>query len=283
MIVDIVTHLMHMKDCILGQSTDLARIITEEQNSRYPELKRVELDLYPLRVELVELYGACLGMTEEQRVFVLKDWGERAGTHTSRMQQITIDMMLREVPHYRNTIGSVIKYEAQKLNLSASELYDVIDVLDRSINDIVYFFSVPFVRHDQEQLAFSQQMVVELSVPVVSINDDIAVLPLIGSMNAERSRVLQERALTEASRLQIKHLIIDLSGVQTIDTFVAQQLFSLLDALSLIGVKGTVSGISPIIAQTLVHLGLDFGKVGSYSSLKRALSVIQSNEYEVPF
>ena len=275
--MDIVTHLMHMKDCILGQSTDLARIITEEQNARYPELKRVELDLYPLRVELVELYGACLGMTEEQRVFVLKEWGERAGTHTSRMQQITIDMMLREVPHYRNTIGSVIKYEAQKLNLSANELYDVIDVLDRSINDIVYFFSVPFVRHDQEQLAFSQQMVVELSVPVVSINDDIAVLPLIGSMNAERSRVLQERALTEASRLQIKHLIIDLSGVQTIDTFVAQQLFSLLDALSLLGVKGTVSGISPIIAQTLVQLGLDFGKVGSYSSLKRALSVIQSN------
>lgn len=277
MIVDIDTHLMHMKDCILGQSTDLARIITEEQNARYPELKRVELDLFPLRIELVELYGACLGMTEEQRVFVLKEWGERAGTHTARMQQITIDMMLREVPHYRNTIGSVIKYEAQKLNLSANELYDVIDVLDRSINDVVYFFSVPFVRHDKEQLAFSQQMVVELSVPVVSINDDIAILPLIGSMNSERSRVLQERALTEASRLQIKHLIIDLSGVQTIDTFVAQQLFSLLDALSLIGVKGTVSGISPTIAQTLVHLGLDFGKVGSYSSLKRALTVIQSN------
>ncbi|MBU0904781.1 MAG: STAS domain-containing protein [Firmicutes bacterium] len=275
--MDVVTHLMHMKDCILGQSKDLARIITEEQNARYPELKRVELDLFPLRIELVELYGACLGMTEEQRVFVLKEWGERAGTHTSRMQQITIDMMLREVPHYRNTIGSVIKYEAQKLNLSANELYDVIDVLDRAINDVVYFFSVPFVRHDQEQLAFSQQMVVELSVPVVSINDDIAILPLIGSMNAERSRVLQERALTEASRLQIKHLIIDLSGVQTIDTFVAQQLFSLLDALALIGVKGTVSGISPIIAQTLVQLGLDFGKVGSYSSLKRALSVIQSN------
>ena len=275
--MDIDTHLMHMKDCILGQSTDLARIITEEQNARYPELKRVELDLFPLRIELVELYGACLGMTEEQRVFVLKEWGGRAGTHTARMQQITIDMMLREVPHYRNTIGSVIKYEAQKLNLSANELYDVIDVLDRSINDVVYFFSVPFVRHDKEQLAFSQQMVVELSVPVVSINDDIAILPLIGSMNSERSRVLQERALTEASRLQIKHLIIDLSGVQTIDTFVAQQLFSLLDALSLIGVKGTVSGISPTIAQTLVHLGLDFGKVGSYSSLKRALTVIQSN------
>lgn len=268
---------MHMKDCIIAQSKELARIITDEQNARYPELKRVELDLYPLRVELVELYGACLGMTEEQRVFVLKEWGEKTGAFTAKMRDVSIDMMLREVPHYRNTIGSVIKYESQKLNLNANELYDVIHVLDSSINDVVYFFSVPFVRHDQEQLAFSQQMVVELSVPVVSINDDIAILPLIGSMNAERSRVLQERALTEASRLQIKHLIIDLSGVQTIDTFEAQQLFSLLDALSLLGVKGTVSGISPTIAQTLVQLGLDFGKVGSYSSLNRALSVIQSN------
>ncbi|MET1014948.1 MAG: STAS domain-containing protein [Paenisporosarcina sp.] len=271
------THLMHMKDCILAHSENLARIITDEQNIRYPELQRVEAELFPLRTELVELYGACFGMTEEQRVFVLKEWGQKAGTYTAKMQLVSIDMMLREVPHYRNTIGSLIKYEAQKLDLSVNELYDVIDVLDRSINDIVYFFSVPFVLHEQEKLAFSQQMVVELSVPVVSINDDIAILPLIGSLNAERSRVLHERALTEASRLKIKHLIIDLSGVQTIDTFVAQQLFSLLDALSLLGVKGTVSGISPIIAQTLVQLGLDFGKVGSFSTLKRALSVIQSN------
>lgn len=270
------SHLMHMKDCVLAQSEELARIITNEQNVRYPELHRVEKDLYPMRVELVELYGACLGMTEEQRVFVLKDWGEKAGTSTAKMQQVTIDMMLREVPHYRNTIGSLIKYEAQKLVLNANELYDVIDVLDRSINDIVYFFSVPFVRHDKEQLAITQQMVMELSVPVVSINDDIAVLPLVGTMNEERSRVLHERALTEAARLKIKHLIIDLSGVQIIDTYVAQQLFSLLDSLALLGVKGTVSGISPIIAQTLVQLGLDFGRVGSYSTLKRALSVIQS-------
>ncbi|MCZ8537451.1 STAS domain-containing protein [Paenisporosarcina quisquiliarum] len=271
------SHLMHMKDFILAQSKELASVITNEQNARYPELQRVEQDLFPLRIELVELYGACLGMSEDQRVLVLKEWGEKAGSSTARMQQITIDMMLREVPHYRNTIGSLIKYEAQKLELTANELYDVIDVLDRSINDVVYFFSVPFVRHDKEQLAFSQQMVVELSVPVVSITDEIAVLPLIGTMNEERSRVLHERALTEASRLQIKHLIIDLSGVQTIDTFVAQQLFNLLDSLALLGVKGTVSGISPIIAQTLVHLGLDFGRIGSYASLKRALAVIQSS------
>ena len=270
-------HLIHMRNCILQQSHDLSRIITDEQSSRYPELKQVETDLHPLRIELVELYGNGLGMTEEHRVMVLREWGEKAGTHTAKMQQVTIDMMLREVPHYRNTIGSLIKYESQKLELNANELYDIIDVLDRSINDIVYFFSVPFVRHDKEQLAITQQMVLELSVPVVPINDDIAVLPLVGSMNEERSRVLHERALNEASRLKIKHLIIDLSGVQIIDTFVAQQLFRLLDSLALLGVKGTVSGISPIIAQTLVQLGLDFGRFGSYSTLKHALSVIQSS------
>ena len=270
------SHLMHMKDCILVQSKELARIITNEQSSRYPELKRVEQDLHPLRIELVELYGASLGMTEDQRVMVLKEWGEKAGTNTARMQQVTIDMVMREVPHYRNIIGIFIKYEAQKLEMTATELYDVIDVLDRSINDVVYFFSVPFVRHDKEQLAITQQMVMELSVPVVSINDEIAVLPLVGTMSEERSRVLHERALSEASRLKIKDLIIDLSGVQIIDTFVAQQLFNLLDSLALLGVRGTVSGISPSIAQTLVHLGLDFGRIGSYSSLKRALSVIQS-------
>ncbi len=271
------SNLLHMKDCILARSHELARIITDEQNKRYPELLPLEKELYLMRIEIIELYGACLTMTEEERVLVLKEWGNKAGEYTARMQQTSIDMMLREVPNYRNILGRLLKDEAKKLNLNVDQLYDVIDMLDRSINDAVYFFSVPFVQYDKQQFALSQQLIIELSVPVVSINDEIAVLPLIGTINEERSKILHERALSEASRLKINHLIIDLSGVQTMDTFVAQQLFKLFDSLELLGVKGTVSGISPSIAQTLVHLGLNFGRVGSYSSLKRALSVIQSS------
>ena len=82
------SHLMHMKDFILAQSKELASVITNEQNARYPELQRVEQDLFPLRIELVELYGACLGMSEDQRVLVLKEWGGKAGSSTARMKQI---------------------------------------------------------------------------------------------------------------------------------------------------------------------------------------------------
>lgn len=260
---------------LMEQAPQLAYVITESQNKRYPSMHLLENELYPFRVSLVELYAKSMVMEEKERIDKLKEWGEQAGAEFAKYRTISLDMMLREVPNYRNIIGTVLKHEALAADVSAAQMYDMISLLDSTVNDVTYFFSVPFVRYEKEVLRLSQTLVTELSVPIVSINEDTAILPLIGTVDHDRALILHERVLQNASELQLKYLIIDLSGLQNTDTFVAQQLFNLFDALGLLGIQPIVSGISPAIAQTLVNLGLSFGRIRSFATLKQALSYIE--------
>ncbi|MFD1927521.1 STAS domain-containing protein [Sporosarcina siberiensis] len=260
---------------IIEQAPQLAHVITESQNERYSILKKIENELYPSRIELIKLYANSLIMDEEVRIPELKDWGEKAGSEFAKHSSVTMDMMLREVPSYRNIIGTVLKYDAIEYGIGASEMYDIVTRLDSAVNDITYFLSLPFVRHESERLKLSKSIITELSVPIVSIDDVTAILPLIGTIDHERSLTLQERVLLDASEMQLETLIIDLSGLQTTDTFVVQQLFHLFDALSLLGIQPIVSGISPVIAQTLVSLDLNFGQINSFASMKQALAYIK--------
>lgn len=268
-------YLQHMSGKIVEQAPELAKVITEYQDARYPMLNKAEERLPTIRIGLVELYGKTLVMDQEKRVEVLKRWGEKAGAGFAKHRNISLDMMLHEVALFRSTIGMALKNEALALGLTAAEMYDVINIFDSAVDDVTYFFSVPFVRYEKEMLKLSQSVIMELSVPIVSINDETAILPLVGTLDHDRAKILEERVLAEASALQLENLIIDLSGLQTTDTYVARQLYNLFDALSLLGIQPTVSGITPSIAQTLVHLGLSFGRIRSFATLKQALSSIK--------
>ncbi|WJY27751.1 STAS domain-containing protein [Sporosarcina trichiuri] len=263
--------LIRLSEKVIGNAEQLAGLITRTQNERYPIMRKLEGELYPARVELVKLYASAMMMDEEERSERLKRWGEEVGTAFAKKEIISLDMMLREVPEYREYIGTVMKHEGLNQGISAEEMYDLTTDFDRIVNDIVYYFSLPFVQYEKEMLLKSQEAVEALSVPISSISDTTAILPLIGVLDFNRSTVLQERVLMEAVRMRLEYLIIDLSGLQTTDTYVAQQLFTLFDSLTLVGTTPVVSGITPVIAQTLVGLGLDFGAIRSFGNLKTAI------------
>lgn len=224
-----------------------------------------------MRESLFCLHADALILNEEDRFKLLKEWAEKHGEIVSMQNTISLDAMLRELPEFRKSIGNIMKSEALKLGLTAAEMYDIIEILDTSLNEAVYYFSLQFIIKEQERHKVTQSIVRELSVPIVSITDHIAVLPIIGSFDDERVFSLQEDTLFQASELGLHHLIIDLSGLGTTDTHGAQELFNLFDALRLLGIQPVVSGIRPSIALTLVQLGLSFGKVKSYATLKLAL------------
>ncbi|KAA0944201.1 STAS domain-containing protein [Sporosarcina sp. ANT_H38] len=268
-------YLQHMRIKIAAEADQIVQAVSESQNKRYPIMRKLIHVLDPGRTKMVLMFADTLIMEESERVEVLKEWGKNTGTKLANYDIISLDMMLREMPKYRNTLGAVLRHEAIELNLSASEMYNLITVLDQLLNDALYFFSMPFVQHEQERLKLSQILISELSVPIVSINDQTAILPLVGTVDHDRSLILHERVLHNASEMHLENLIIDLSGLQTTDTFVAQQLFYLFDGLSLLGIQPIVSGISPAIAQTLVQLGLSFGRIKSFATLKQALAYIE--------
>lgn len=266
--------LIRLSDKVIENAEQLAMLITRQQNDRYPIMKRIDEELYPARVELVKLYANALKLEDGERIEQLQKWGQEAGTHFAKKEIISLDMMLREVPEYRAYIGTVLKHEGINSEISSEEMYELTTALDTIVNDVIYYFSLPFVHYEKEMLKISQAAIAELSVPIASINDTTAILPLIGVMDFNRGTALQEKVLKEAVRLNLEYLIIDLSGLQTTDTFVAQQLFILFESLSLVGVVPVVSGVTPAIAQTLVGLGLDFGSIKSFATLKQAIQYV---------
>ncbi|XKH50507.1 STAS domain-containing protein [Chryseomicrobium palamuruense] len=142
-----------------------------------------------------------------------------------------------------------------------------------SVNGIILEFTHKHMEAAEKRLNAQQEMIVEMSAPVIRLTDRIGLLPLIGEITTYRAQVIFEKALTQCAEKKFERLFIDLSGVPIIDTMVAHQIFQLIKGLRLIGVQTSLSGMSPEIAQTAVHLGLDFKDIKMHSSLSRALEL----------
>lgn len=121
------------------------------------------------------------------------------------------------------------------------------------------------------QLKAQQEMIHELSSPVLTIKRDVALLPLVGDIDTTRAKMILESTLQQCADKKIASLYIDLSGVVMVDTMVAHQIFQLIDTLDLLGVKSTLSGIRPEVAQTAIQLGLSFKNIRIKSNLAQAL------------
>jgi rsbT co-antagonist protein RsbR len=120
-------------------------------------------------------------------------------------------------------------------------------------------------------IARQQEEMLELSTPVVKLWDGILALPMIGTLDSNRTQVVMETLLQHIVSTGSQIAIIDITGVPTVDTLVAQHLLKTVAAAKLMGADCIISGIRPQIAQTIVHLGIDLGGVTTKATLADAL------------
>ena len=130
-----------------------------------------------------------------------------------------------------------------------------------------------FLRTREELIQRQQREMMELSTPVVQLWDNILALPLIGTLDSERTQVVMESLLQKIVDTGAAIAIIDITGVPTVDTLVAQHLLKTVAAARLMGADCIISGIRPQIAQTIVHLGVNLSDVTTKASLADAFSV----------
>jgi rsbT co-antagonist protein RsbR len=116
----------------------------------------------------------------------------------------------------------------------------------------------------------------ELSTPVVKLWDGILALPMIGTLDSARTQVVMETLLQRIVESGSEVAIIDITGVPTVDTLVAQHLLKTITAARLMGAECIISGIRPQIAATIVHLGVDLGAVLTKATLADAFQVALS-------
>jgi len=130
------------------------------------------------------------------------------------------------------------------------------------ILDKLGLFTAEVYQHNRDAIIKRQsQELLELSTPVVQLWDRILALPLIGTLDSERTQSVMENLLNQIVTSRAEIAIIDITGVPTVDTLVAQHLLKTVSAARLMGADCIISGIRPQIAQTIVHLGLQLDVV----------------------
>ncbi len=129
-----------------------------------------------------------------------------------------------------------------------------------------------FQQAREEVIVRQQEEMLELSTPVVKLWDGVLALPLIGTLDSARTSVVMEALLQKIVETGSEIAIIDITGVPTVDTLVAQHLLKTVAAARLMGADCIISGIRPQIAQTIVHLAIDLSQVTTKASLAEALA-----------
>jgi rsbT co-antagonist protein RsbR len=151
----------------------------------------------------------------------------------------------------------------------ADELWNATALLD----DLGLYTTEMYQKSREEVIVRQQRELMELSTPVVELWEGVLALPLIGTLDSGRTQVVMESLLDKIVESGAALAIIDITGVPTVDTLVAQHLMKTVAAARLMGADCIISGIRPQIAQTIVHLGVDLSAVTTKASLADAFAI----------
>jgi rsbT co-antagonist protein RsbR len=160
------------------------------------------------------------------------------------------------------------EYKAQP-DAMAAEIWAATELLD----EMGLYTTESFQKLREEVIRRQQEELLELSTPVVKLWDGVVALPLIGTLDSARTQVVMESLLQAIVQTNSRVAIIDITGVPTVDTVVAQHLLKTVTAARLMGADCIISGVRPQIAQTIVHLGINLLDVTTKATLAAAFSV----------
>ncbi len=196
------------------------------------------------------------------RTFLTDFSTQRAKAGYTPVQTATFVFSLKEplFARLRKEVG-----EGQDL---ADEVWNATVVLDR----LGLYTVEAFQKTREEIIGRQQQELLELSTPVVRLWDTILALPLIGTLDSARTQVVMQNLLQAIVDTRSDIAIIDITGVPTVDTLVAQHLLKTVAAARLMGADCIVSGIRPQIAQTIIHLGVNLEDVTTKATLADAFA-----------
>src|SRR6201981_3445920 len=234
-----------------------ARRITESQLLR----AMTKEEIFVVATAVYDNYVAVLetGSVEALQEYA-KDLSERIiprGVETDEV--LGIVLLLRDV-----LARSLFKKYQDDFDL----LNRVLDAYEPAANRIANTVGVSFVERRERVIRQQQEAIRELSTPVLQVRERLLILPIIGVIDPQRARQLTEQLLRGIRTNRAKVVVIDITGVAAMDATVANHLVQTVEASRLLGATVIVTGLSPEIAQTLVTIGVDLGKMNTVGDLQ---------------
>ncbi|MCA9624217.1 MAG: STAS domain-containing protein [Myxococcales bacterium] len=158
----------------------------------------------------------------------------------------------------------------------ADSLFHDVWVVTRLIDELGLLVTEAQHEASENVIARQKRDLMDLSTPVIKLWDGVLALPLVGTMDSHRALLATETLLDAVMKTSSRVVILDITGVPTVDTLVAQHLIKTVKALRLMGADGIISGIGPQIAQTMVQLGVELGTIVTKATLADALQAALS-------
>ncbi len=155
-----------------------------------------------------------------------------------------------------------------KYRADFDKLNRILDAYEPAANRIANTVAVGFVQERERVIRQQQEAIRELSTPVLQVRERLLILPIIGVIDPQRARQLTEQLLRGIRTNRAKVVVIDITGVAAMDVTVANHLVQTVEASRLLGATVIVTGLSPEIAQTLVTIGVDLGKMNTVGDLQ---------------
>ncbi|HVS25499.1 MAG TPA: STAS domain-containing protein [Gammaproteobacteria bacterium] len=155
-----------------------------------------------------------------------------------------------------------------KYQADFAKLNRILDAYEPAANRIANTVAVGFVQERERIIREQQEAIRELSTPVLQVRERLLILPIIGVIDPQRARQLTEQLLHGIRATRGKVVVIDLTGVAAMDSSIANHLVQTVEASRLLGATVIVTGLSPAIAQTLVNIGVDLGKMNTVGDLQ---------------
>lgn len=213
------------------------------------------------------------GEDEALRAFAEQE-GIAWATHS-----IDLSFKLEWVQAIRRTLWKMIeKYYEMNENKEVRDFFQLESAINNRVDEFLNSFFIRYSTYKDSLLSAQQELVKNLSVPIIPIDSSICILPLIGGMDANRIEILKDKVLTKVSDLRIETLIMDLSGIASMDKESTVELMHCIDGIAMMGCKTIITGLRKEIVREITSSGVHFNQqTETLATLQQALS-----EYFLP-
>jgi rsbT co-antagonist protein RsbR len=217
------------------------------------------------------LWKAITLESEEEVALGFIEWNKIHGQQEETYLLDKVSSIVKPYPEIRLLFIKKLTAISKKHNLSIDETVLVNTRLNHMLDISLTESILLYEQHVDMQRKQSQKQIMELSSPIVPIHNGIAILPLVGSIDIDRAEHIMNRVIPKINQLNVTCLIIDFSGLVTVDAEIASYISKIYNVLRLLGTRAIITGLRPSMAKNIVREGISFTPNETYSTVKQAL------------
>ncbi|MFE4354541.1 STAS domain-containing protein [Peribacillus simplex] len=225
--------------------------------------------------EFLKFLGSTLEFSNEEVEPRYIEWLIKQETPEDAQYIEELSSLIKPYADTRQLLIKILSQLSMDHGLTTEEVINVTSrlsyFLDISITETILKRERKTKKTEEKQ----NQKITELSSPIIPIQNGMAVLPIIGDIDVEKSEFIMNRVIPRVAELKIECVIIDFSTIASIDTEIAARIFTIYDVLRLLGINAVFTGIRTDLVSRIINSGINFSSVKTYATLQQALQDIR--------